>query len=230
MRTGAEHVTVGQEAPVDRRPHLAHGALGDQAGGIEPLVEMPGQCMVLPAGRAAEMIERQIEASIDVRLDRVLRIAVAPHVFAGLDRAELRRRAVLVGAANEQYFVAELAAETPMHIRGQERADEIAEVLDAVDVRQGAGDQNLAHDMSFRRSDAGPKNESPSASAEGLGFSASASRDGTRVNPSGRTSCGRAGAFASHARPASGSWCAHNDPSQSQMQQSYLPFNPAPGP
>ena len=32
-----------------------------------------------------------------------------------------------------------------------------------------------------------------------------ASRDRTRVNPSGRTSCGRAGAFASHGRTASGS-------------------------
>ena len=62
---------------------------------------------------------RPIDAA---RLDRVLRIAVAPHVFAGLDRAELRRRAVLVGTANEQYFVAELAAETRMHIRGQQRS------------------------------------------------------------------------------------------------------------
>jgi hypothetical protein len=41
---------------------------------------------------------------------------------------------VLVGAADEQYLVAELAAETRMHIRGQKRADEIAEVLDAVDI------------------------------------------------------------------------------------------------
>lgn len=92
MRTGAEDVAVRQEAPVDRRPDLAYGALLDQAGGIEPSVEVLGQCVVLPAGRAAEMIKRQAEAPIDVGLDGMLRIAVVPYVLAGLDRTELRRR------------------------------------------------------------------------------------------------------------------------------------------
>ena len=94
------------------------------------------------------MIERQAEAPIDVGLDGMLRIAVVPHVRAGLDRAELGRRAVLVGAADEQHLVPDLAAETRMHIGGQKRAGEIAEVLDPVDVGQRAGDQNLAHDTS----------------------------------------------------------------------------------
>jgi hypothetical protein len=52
----------------------------------------------------------------------------------------------------------------------------------------------MAHPFRVRRAE--PENESPSAAAEGLGLSAHASRDRTRVNPSGRTSCGRAGAFA----------------------------------
>ena len=169
MRTSAEHVAVGQEAPVHRRPHLAHGAFFDQAAGIEPFVEMPGQCMVLPAGRAAEVIERQAEAAIDVGLDRMLRIAVVPHVLAGLDRTELRRCTVLVGAADEQYLVAELAAETRMHIRGQKRADEIAEVLDAVDVGQRAGDQNLAHDTSVRVRSADPETKALPHQRKGSG-------------------------------------------------------------
>ena len=80
------------------------------------------------------MIERQAEAAVDARLDRMLRVAVRAHVEAGLDRAELGRRAVLGGASDEQYVVAELAAEARMYVRGQEGAHEIAEMLDAVDV------------------------------------------------------------------------------------------------
>src|SRR5712691_1117392 len=53
--------------------------------------------------------------------------------------------------------------------------------------------------------------KSPSAGAEGLGYSAHASRDWTRVNPSGQTSCGRAGAFACNERSALGSWSAHDN-------------------
>src|SRR5262245_2175049 len=133
--------------------------------------------MVLRAGRAAEMIERQAEAAIDVRLDRVLRVAIAPHVLAGRERAELGRRAVLVGAADEQHLVADLAAETRVHVRGQERADEVAEVLNPVDVRQRTRDQNLLMAHPFRVRSAEPENESPYAEAEGLGLSAHASRD-----------------------------------------------------
>ena len=107
------------------------------------------------------MIERQAEAPIDVGLDGMLRIAVVPHVRAGLDRAELGRRAVLVGAADEQHLVSDLAAETRMHIGGQKRADEIAEVLDPVDVGQRAGDQNFAHDTSVCVRGAEPEKQKP---------------------------------------------------------------------
>ena len=230
MRTGAEHVAVGQEAPVHRRPHLAHGAFFDQAAGLQPFVEMPGQCMVLPAGRAAEVIERQAEAAIDVRLDRMLRIAVVPHVLAGLDRAELRRSAVLVGAADEQYLVAELAAETRVHIRGQKRADEIAEVLDAVDVGQRAGDQNLAHDTSVRVRGADPEKPKPfrtSGRARVLGaclarldarqpFRRDLLRSGRRIRVA-CTKCVRVMV------------CSQRSESVTDAA-SYIPFNPPPGP
>jgi hypothetical protein len=177
MRTGADDVAVGQEAPVDRRPHLTHGALLDQAGGVEPCVEVLGQGVVLPAGRAAEMVERQAEAPIDVGLDGMLRIAVVLHVRAGLDRTELGRRAVLVGAADEQHLVSDLAAETRMHVGGQERADEIAEVLDPVDVGQRAGDQNFAHDTSVCVRDAEPE------IGIGVGLTASPSHTTVHTGP-----------------------------------------------
>ena len=82
------------------------------------------------------MVERQAEASIDVGLDCVLGIAIGAHLLPGLDGAELRRRAVLVGAADEQHLVADLAAEARVHVRRKQRADEVAEVLDAIDVRE----------------------------------------------------------------------------------------------
>src|SRR5262245_38150964 len=53
------------------------------------------------------------------------------------------------------------------------------------------------------------KTKSPPAVAEGLGYSALASRVGTRVNPSGQTSCGWAGAFASDGRTKGSSLFSH---------------------
>src|SRR5262249_28311670 len=103
------------------------------------------QHMVVRRGRAAEVVEREAEAAIDVGLDRVLIVAVGADVLSGRERAELGRRAVLVGAADEQHLVAELAAEARVHVGRQQRADEIAEMFDAVDVRNGAGDQDPAH-------------------------------------------------------------------------------------
>jgi hypothetical protein len=145
VRAGAEHVAVRQEAVVGRRPHLPHRAHLDQAGRVEPAIEVLGQGVIVRRGRAAEVVEREAEAAIDVGLDRVLRVAVRADVLPGAKRAELRRGAVLVGAADEQHVVAELAAEPRMDVGRQQRADQIAEMLDAVDVRNRAGDQDPAH-------------------------------------------------------------------------------------
>ena len=91
------------------------------------------------------MIERQAEAAVDVGLHGVLaRAIVGDRQACGLCR-ELGRRAVLVGAAEEQHLVAGLPAKAGMDVGGQQRAGEIAEMLDAVDVGQGAGDQELGH-------------------------------------------------------------------------------------
>src|SRR5678815_2647290 len=90
----------------------------------------------------------------------MLRVAIGTDVLPGRDRAELGRRAVLVGAADEQHLVAELAAEARMHVGGQQRAREIAEMLDAIDVGKRTGDQNLRHDTCPSQGDApDPKNK-----------------------------------------------------------------------
>src|SRR5262245_11664253 len=127
------------------------------------------QRVVLRAGRAAEMVERKAEAAIDIGLQRMLGIAIAADLLARFDGAELGRGAVLVGAADEQHLVAELAAEARVHVRRQQRADEIAEMLDAVDVGQRTGDQNLAHDTSVRERERLTRIEKPFRAAEGLG-------------------------------------------------------------
>ncbi len=80
------------------------------------------------------MIEGEIEPAIDVGLDLMLLVAIGRDVEAGRLGAELGRSAVLVGRADEQHLVADLAAISRMDVGGEERAGEIAEMLDAVDV------------------------------------------------------------------------------------------------
>src|SRR5262249_54831478 len=52
---------------------------------------------------------------------------------------------MLVGAANEQDIRTGLPPEAGVHIGGQQRGDEIAEVLDAVDVGNGTRDEIAGH-------------------------------------------------------------------------------------
>ena len=92
---------------------------------------------------AREMIERQAEATIDVGLHRMLARAVVGDRHAGRLGRELDRRAVLVGAAEEQDLVAGLPAKAGVDVGRQQRAGEVAEMLYAVDVGQRAGDQEL---------------------------------------------------------------------------------------
>src|SRR5262249_49941357 len=98
----------------------------------------------------------------------------------------------------EQHVVADLATETRVHVGRQQRSDHVAEMLDAVDVGQRTGNQNPGHDTcplaEARRT---RKNEKPFRAGGRARVSALASREWTRVNPSGQLSGGRAGAFAS---------------------------------
>ena len=58
---------------------------------------------------------------------------------------EFSRRAMLISPANEEDLVAKLPAKARMNIRGKERTDKVAEVLDAVHIRNGTRDQKFWH-------------------------------------------------------------------------------------
>ncbi len=85
------------------------------------------------------------KAAADVVLQPVLLLAVGEHVLAGGGGGQLGRRAVLVGGADVEHLVAPRALEAGVDVGRQHRAGQVAQVLDAVDVRQGGGDQDAGH-------------------------------------------------------------------------------------
>ena len=99
------------------------------------------------------MVERQAKPPIDVRLNAVLLVAEASNLLPGLDGAEFGGRTVFIGAANEKDVVADLSPETRMDIGRKQRANEIAEVFDAVHIGKRTGNENPGHrsDLSRRR-------------------------------------------------------------------------------
>jgi hypothetical protein len=141
------------------------------------------------------VVERKSKPPIDVGLDSVLFVAELPDVLPSRERAEFGGRSVFVRPADEEDFVADLAPKSRVDVRWKKRADEIAEMLGAVDVGQRAGDEELGHGTRPSRARMPtPKTKSPSTRPEGLG-SAHASRAKARTTSSGLTPCGRAGAF-----------------------------------
>jgi uncharacterized small protein (DUF1192 family) len=151
MRAGAEHIAVGEKPMIQRGPDLIDLTFLDQPGGVEPAIKMLRQRMVLRSGSSSEMIERQAEAPVDVGLDRVLFVAERTHILSGRDGAEFGGRAVFIGGADEQHVIAELPPEAGMDIGRQQRACEIAEMFDAVHVRQRTGNENFGHGSDLSR-------------------------------------------------------------------------------
>src|SRR5262245_5334562 len=95
------------------------------------------------------MIEREPEAGADVALDDEVPVAIFAHVLARLLGGQLGRRAVLVGGANEKHLMALQPAKARMHVRGQLRAGEIAQVLDAVDIGKRGRDEIAGHEARY---------------------------------------------------------------------------------
>jgi hypothetical protein len=89
------------------------------------------------------MVERKAEPAVNVGLDCVLLRTVVRYRKPGFGGRKLRRRAMLVGGADEQHVVADLAPVAGMNVGRQQRSGEVAEVLDAVDIGKRAGDQRL---------------------------------------------------------------------------------------
>src|SRR5690242_12438671 len=181
MRAGADHIAVGKEAVVRDAEDLLQRPLLDKTVFLESREEVLRQRVIARRRGAAEMIERQIEPPVDVGLHLMLPRAVGGDLDAGLRGRKLRRRAVLVGRANEKRFRSRLPAETGMDVGGQQRAREIAEMLDAVDVRQRTGDEIFGHDA-LRRKKTRTLNQKALRRMGGLG-SASSERRAPSIPP-----------------------------------------------
>ncbi len=145
VRTGSLDVAVGEEAAVIDRIDQLVGPLLDETVVLQHVGEVLGQPRVLGRRRAAEPVPRQAIAAADVVLQLVLLLAVGEHVLVGGGGRQLGRRAVLVGGADVERLVALRALEAGVDIGRQQRAGEVAEMLDPVDVRQGRGDEDTGH-------------------------------------------------------------------------------------
>lgn len=92
------------------------------------------------------MVERQVEAAINILLDFVLFGAECFDILMFFQRRQLCGRTVFVGCANKQNILARLAQKPRINVGGQHGADQIAQMFDAVDVRQRACNQIFRHD------------------------------------------------------------------------------------
>jgi hypothetical protein len=146
VRARAFHIAVRQEAAVVDGIDLLGRPLLDQPCRLETFAEVLRELAVRRIGGAAEMIERQPEAVARGLLDQVLLVAIGAHILSRFRRCQLRRRAVLIGRAQEQDLMALQAPEARMDVRRQHRAREIAEMLDAVDVGERGGDEKACHE------------------------------------------------------------------------------------
>src|SRR5689334_10844600 len=105
----------------------------------------------------------------------MLHVTIRAHLLTGSRSRKLCRRAVLVCAADEKDLGAGLTAKPRMHVRRQQRANEVTEVLDAVHVGNGAGHEIAGHGSHpcLRGRRALENQKSPPAGAEELGFGTS---------------------------------------------------------
>ena len=145
VRTGAHDVAVGKEHVICDREDLFCGAHLGEAFGLEAPGEVVGQPVVRWARGTPEVVEAEIEAGAQVLLHLVLGRAELLDAEARSAGSELGGGAVLVGGADEQHLVVSGAQVAGVHVGRQHRPDEVAEVLDAVDVRQCAGDEVTGH-------------------------------------------------------------------------------------
>ncbi len=142
---GALDVAVGQEAVVGHREELALDHFLDEAVLGQRPGEMLGQPVVPRARRAAEMVEGEPEARGDLLLHLVHLGAIILDRLAGLGGGELGRGAVLVGGADEHDLVAAAAHVAGIEIRRKLASDQIAQMLDPVDVGDRRSDEYPRH-------------------------------------------------------------------------------------
>lgn len=125
---------VRQETALIHRVHLLDDPLLDVPRFVQPAVEVLGQLAVLGRRGPAEVVEGETEAAVDLPLPLVPPATVGPHVEPRLVRPDLGRGPVVVGGADEEYLFPLRSNEADTDIRWQQRACQIADVLDPVDV------------------------------------------------------------------------------------------------
>ena len=151
VRAGSLDVAVRQETlVVDGVDHLV-GPLLDQAVGFQLLGEVLGQAVIGRVGAATEPVPAEAEGPADVVLQHMVLVTIGLHVLAGLGGGQFGRRAVLVGGADVQGLIAPGPLEAREHVRRQHRSGQGPQMLDAVDVRQGGGDEDAGHGAGYSR-------------------------------------------------------------------------------
>jgi hypothetical protein len=92
------------------------------------------------------MVERDAKPAIDVRVNRVIIVAKLPGRFALFLGLRLRGRAVFVGSAHVEGFVAGKPAIARIYVRGKD-LNEVSEVRYIVNVRKRRSYQFSFHDV-----------------------------------------------------------------------------------
>ena len=137
---GADNVSIRQEAAIIDGINLACYSFFEKAILVELMVKVLGDLVVLSRVRPAERIEREPKPFSELLLDSVHLRAILLDREPGLVGGEFCRGAVLIGRTNEQDFVPLGALESRIGISRKHRANEIAQMLNPVDVRQRRSD------------------------------------------------------------------------------------------
>src|SRR5215831_14136274 len=87
----------------------------------------------------------------------MLLVAIRAYGLAGCGGSQLGRGTMLVGAANEQHIGTGLPAKSCVDIGGQQRTNKVAEMFDAIDVGNGAGQEITCHSIASFCEDAEPE-------------------------------------------------------------------------
>src|SRR5437870_921709 len=142
---GSDNVSIRQKAAIVDGIDLACYSFFEKTVLIELMVEVLGDLVVLGRVGPAERIKRKPKPFSELSLDSVHLRAILLDRESGLVGSEFCRGAVLIRRANEQDCAPLGSLESRIGISRKHRANEIAQMLYTVDVRQRGGNQVTAH-------------------------------------------------------------------------------------
>ena len=155
MLAGADNVSIRQESVVVDGIDLPRYSFLEKAVLVELVVKVLRDLVILGRVRSAEGIKGKCEPFSEFLLQGVHLRAVFCDRQAGFVRSQLRRRAMLVRCANKQDLVPAGPLETGVGISRKHRANQIAQMLYTVDIRESRGNQVTSHWITGR--DASPR-------------------------------------------------------------------------